>query len=395
MGLENDTETTGRFVKMNLEFDQIRFLRAGGVPAMKMLVQKSTLFDWLRTTQIEPIRLKKWKEGSLLSLQPGPLHYSEGFAEIKIPEQLLHCSTEPEFPNYRFVLELNKVNIIQPHALMVTPDLWALIESEFRRELLDEYLEPVNHSQLPIEVLPGRSASLLSNGWWFYFHWMFHHLPRLRLLQLAEVPYDRLLVNCMTMPFQSETLARAGVDLERVQPCQDDISYHCDTLYFPSFCNPASDVDPHVVRWLQSLFRPKLRAQRDRLYISRGQTDKRRLVNETELLPLLERYGFEVLQFEEMTVQEQIDRIGNAAVIMGPTGGGFTNLIYAREDVQLVEIHHTYFTYGFFGFLAEMLNLSYRPIAGETVPNDNFSSPWSSDIYLDPETLERYLKELP
>jgi hypothetical protein len=75
-----------------------------------------------------------------------------------------------------------------------------------------------------------------------------------------------------------------------------------------------------------------------RIYISRAKTRMRRVINEGELQPILERNGFETIVLEDLSVAEQIAAFRTAEVIVSPHGAGLTNMIFSRPGIRILEI---------------------------------------------------------
>ncbi|TKX52297.1 glycosyltransferase family 61 protein, partial [Halorubrum sp. SS7] len=78
-----------------------------------------------------------------------------------------------------------------------------------------------------------------------------------------------------------------------------------------------------------------------RVYISRDDADERRVVNETQVVRLLEDYGFSRVILSNLSLAEQIVLFYQADVVIGPHGAGLLNAVYS-EDVQVIEIFGDY-----------------------------------------------------
>ena len=76
---------------------------------------------------------------------------------------------------------------------------------------------------------------------------------------------------------------------------------------------------------------------RRRLYITR-RTARRRVINESELEPILARYGFEVVEAENLSLAEQIQLFSQAEAIAGPHGAGLTNIVFAPPGCKVFEL---------------------------------------------------------
>ncbi|MCP1386396.1 glycosyltransferase family 61 protein [Runella salmonicolor] len=95
----------------------------------------------------------------------------------------------------------------------------------------------------------------------------------------------------------------------------------------------------------------------DRIYISRS--GRRRIKNENELITLLKKYYFQIIEDQPRTVIEQIALYRNAKFIIGPHGASFSNIIWCRSDTHLFELFSKTYTPDYFRYLAELLGLKY------------------------------------
>ena len=64
----------------------------------------------------------------------------------------------------------------------------------------------------------------------------------------------------------------------------------------------------------------------------------RRVLNEDELQPVLERNGFATIVLEDLSVAEQIAAFRAAEIIVSPHGAGLTNLIFSRPGIRILEV---------------------------------------------------------
>jgi capsular polysaccharide biosynthesis protein len=75
----------------------------------------------------------------------------------------------------------------------------------------------------------------------------------------------------------------------------------------------------------------------------------RSILNEHEVYDDLEKYGFEILQFENFTFEEKINIFNTASVIISPNSGGLTCSLFANDKTTIVEIlppviqHHDHY----------------------------------------------------
>jgi len=101
------------------------------------------------------------------------------------------------------------------------------------------------------------------------------------------------------------------------------------------------------------------------IFISRGHpsTTNRRLLNETEILPILERNNFKVYHLENMSFVEQICLFRSARVIMGVHGAGLAWIVFCDLASKIVEIMDTSYGFGHYRNICDQLSLSYSLFA--------------------------------
>lgn len=75
-----------------------------------------------------------------------------------------------------------------------------------------------------------------------------------------------------------------------------------------------------------------------RIYVSRSKQFSRRVENEKELLAVLEKYGFETVYFEGMTVAEQVRTMSEARFFVTSHGANMTNLAWLPEGAKIFEL---------------------------------------------------------
>ena len=97
-----------------------------------------------------------------------------------------------------------------------------------------------------------------------------------------------------------------------------------------------------------------------KIYISRRNAQKRRIINESELVPILENYGFRIVILEDLTVKSQFQLFFNCSVVIGPHGAGLTNLILAPTGTKVIEIQPTDHIKPHYMFLAKGCGLDYQ-----------------------------------
>ena len=218
----------------------------------------------------------------------------------------------------------------------------------------------------PPRSMAGSVAVLSSTAHQRYFHWMFDVLPRLDILRRAEIRVDATIVNA-TLPFQQETLERLGLDPSQVIDPAPDSHWQAERLVVPSLPGRVGRPSRRAVRFLRSLYPPPSARGTRRLYVSRADAATRRVVNETAVLRVLAARGFECVDLGRLSVAAQARLFGDAAIVCGPHGASFTNLVFAPAGAALIELMPSSYSEPCFARLTALLGQRHDALVCESV----------------------------
>lgn len=101
------------------------------------------------------------------------------------------------------------------------------------------------------------------------------------------------------------------------------------------------------------------------IYLSRAGVKKRHILNEDAVLAALAPWDFEVVAPETMSHRDQVAMFGEAALIVGPSGAAFTNLVFATPGAKVVEICAPDIQEAHFVAGALQAGLAFRHVFGE------------------------------
>jgi capsular polysaccharide biosynthesis protein len=173
-----------------------------------------------------------------------------------------------------------------------------------------------------------------------YYHWLLESLPRWKMLQDAGyTDYDYVLLHSKPFRFQDETLDRLNVPREKRLRCNKNFVHQFDRLVVPAMPFPLWQVTPWACEWVRSLF-PGRSGGPERIYLSRRDEKRRRLVNEAELEARLKRMGFVCVQPGKMSVAGQAALFSAAKWVVAPHGAGLANLAFAPHGAKVIELFH-------------------------------------------------------
>jgi hypothetical protein len=176
-----------------------------------------------------------------------------------------------------------------------------------------------------------------------YYHWIAEILPRLWMAReyiqdsLFAVP-DYFIER---WPFVTDYLKLLGVD--NLLVLDTNTNYLIQKIIMPTragetFFRQEEPLEKGI-EWLKE--KALLQADKKlgkRLYISRDRANYRKVLNESEIIPILEKYDFERVFLEDYSLSEQISICNNAEIIMGIHGAGLTNMLFLEKNTKLIDI---------------------------------------------------------
>lgn len=226
-----------------------------------------------------------------------------------------------------------------------------------------------------------------------FFIWIHEFLPKL----LAWESYRQrtgttpdVVVEPDPPRWVPESLELVGVPATNIVELDADRLY-ADTLVLATHRrhNVSTDYNPQPPRQFEWLAREMTEGiapeeSGDRVYISRRDADRRRVVNEDEVVDALEARGFRTCTLAEKPFEEQVRILSRAETIVAPHGGGLVHMLWA-EDPTVIEILPESYLRPTYYLLAHVLDYEYELVIGET-PNRS-SQPREDDVYVDVDEL--------
>ncbi|GEO03216.1 hypothetical protein AAE02nite_08800 [Adhaeribacter aerolatus] len=236
-----------------------------------------------------------------------------------------------------------------------------------------------------------------------YFHWITDILPRLWMAKqyLPEIKFAIPDYFFQYWPFITEFFELLNV--KEFLEVKSDKNYLLKKLILPTRAGNPFYIQPipltEGVNWLKSeALKKSSKRVGDRLYVSRAKARFRKILNEPDLEPILNKYGFQTIYFEDYSLADQISICQHAKVIMGLHGAGLTNLAFLSENSKVIEIrpsavNHMYtcfFTLSpYFKVEYNYILCNYAPIP---LPNEKRIDDHS--VILDPEEFDCRLKSI-
>jgi hypothetical protein len=236
-------------------------------------------------------------------------------------------------------------------------------------------------------VADGTPIMVIYNpGWANYFHrltqgyfsaWLFKHYagegprrymhPAIAENALAPLEHLGITKSELFLPPVGETL-----ELQNLQ--------FLSTTYGGYAFQP-SPLLPEYAAAIRNSVPPRSGVRR-KIYISRRDSQFRRMKNEEVVESHLAAKGYEILQLTGMTFADQVDLFRSADEIVAPHGAGLSNIIFCQKGTKVLELtSHTYFN-PCFARIAQVLELDFSLHVSGTTKEAAFQTDieWDVDI---------------
>ncbi len=188
-----------------------------------------------------------------------------------------------------------------------------------------------------------------------YYHFIYDCIARFSLLRSQLVPKDiPLLVDerVLLTPSMKEVLDAMNTDGRDYISLKENMLYEVKSLYVLS---PVNRIVPNIddmkqieraghvfdrdsLNYMRKLLLPlRLEGVRTpkKIFISRGKCRLRRM-NEDEVFPLFQKYGFQKVFIEGMSLAQQITLFSNAVHIVAASGAALSNLLFCNPGTKVL-----------------------------------------------------------
>ena len=129
-----------------------------------------------------------------------------------------------------------------------------------------------------------------------------------------------------------------------------------------------------------------------KLFISRGGSKKRWLLNRAEVEACATEFGFEIVRPEQLSFAEQVRLFSNATVVIGESGAGMANVGFCQPGAAVLEIQPERFFEGWTRAMCFLFGHRWHIYQAVDVPD--FRSLYS-DVDGTAETLLAYHVDIP
>lgn len=298
----------------------------------------------------------------------------------------------------RYIAKIYNAKINGSSGLISMPDGTFLIQPSWCKDILESDPAYFKRFQPRFTKMKGSWFSAILHWSGSYYHWMCDILPRVYEILNFLPSETRIIVPSVMEEWHWDSLRAIGINRSRCVCYSGDRPWVLEELYYAPPVAMAGDHEHHSMNWVResivSHFHEIVVGESTdrRFFISRCSTCcstyGRQLINEIELYPILEKYGYKVVVPDSLSFAQQVKLFSTATHIVGTHGGGMTNLAWAPRGCRILEIYHPQtIDRRCYWSLSRTLGHHYFYLIGKNVVAADPNSPFLLDIELFKEGL--------
>lgn len=172
-----------------------------------------------------------------------------------------------------------------------------------------------------------------------YYHWIIDSLCRLYIIK-NELQNLTLLLPENPPEYILQSLGY--FDCTNILFIKKNEYLQLKNLLVPNYAAWSGQQHPFVIKQLRDYMVNKTTISSnlnyDKVYVSRGKQKARRVSNDKEVINILTRYGFKVVYFEEMDLEQQIALMKGVKHFVTSHGANLTNMLFMPEGSKVLEL---------------------------------------------------------
>ena len=224
-----------------------------------------------------------------------------------------------------------------------------------------------------------------------YFHWMVDSLQRLILLKQYYPEIPIMVLEPMT-EFVAKTIE--VLEIKNVVKVSKAEVLEIKELIMPQHVAPLGHSNPLLMRLVRNeimkLGKREVLPHR-KIFVSRDKQKSRRINNQKEINYVLNKYGYETVYFEGMSIQQQIQTIQEAAVLVSVHGANLVNIIFMNPGTTVIELTSEALHSPIYWRLSSIFTLNYYVLPCVSAVKEDISYHSDADIHVDEFKLEELL----
>lgn len=209
-----------------------------------------------------------------------------------------------------------------------------------------------------------------------YYHWMIDALPKIMMVNdifFNENPL--IIIPKNDKSFIEESLSLYGI--KNYILSYKNFNCKVNKLYVPELISDVGNPRLETLNFLKNVIIKEsgyFETRSKRIYVSRRNSSKRRVLNENELMATLSLYGFELFELEKLSLEKTIKLFMSAEIVVAPHGAGLTNIVYCNSETTVIELFPNNYFEECYQNISNLLQLNHIAIQENNGDlNENFT----------------------
>lgn len=180
-----------------------------------------------------------------------------------------------------------------------------------------------------------------------YFHWLNDVLPKLAILEKSGLikKIDYFLVPGLNKEYQISSLKKLNITQNKLidatvyQHIYAKKLISIEHIYLKkNFVEDVKTIPAWLSAWFKNRFIKKNTIATQKIYITRKNSEYRKILNEDELIKLLVSYSFKIISLENMSFNQQIKTFNKSKIVVGVHGAALSNSFFQKKNTNIIEI---------------------------------------------------------
>ncbi|MFB9841176.1 glycosyltransferase family 61 protein [Mucilaginibacter ginsenosidivorans] len=270
---------------------------------------------------------------------------------------------------------------------------------DYQSEAAHYYYDVSDHPENLVTLDDDNTYLVIHHPWYNYYHWVCeslfrlwmvrHQLDKLILVLPARYKHADFIMGSLE-PFQ----------IKNIYFIPDGKSILVKNLCLPQIKPVCDSYNARHLKQVSSFYRnyasskPEIQAGKiEKLYVSRHFANRRKVINEADILPVLEKHGFIIFYPEHFSFLQQVAIFANVKYLVGEHGSGITNLLFMQKGTSVLELHKSKINdfdhpSPLFWYMAHALDINYYHQVCQTSGREDY---FEGDYIIDADLLERNL----
>ncbi len=236
------------------------------------------------------------------------------------------------------------------------------------------YNKPFQNFSFNIIPINGTTASLLYSKSDNIYHWFFDILARIRFYEPIIHQLDHVLISENVPDHFIALLPLFGISAKKIIKVKANQKLQVKYLYISTLAGSEGRSSVKDIDYLIEKLNPKtLALGSKKIYLQRGASAQRNIINEKEITSALIQKGFTILDPGSLSFDEQREMFKDAGLVIAFHGAALFNLLFVPNNCKVLELFSPdYLRTDCYYNLASLRKLDYWYLVGEKKEGANW-----------------------